>query len=96
MKKPEFPKPRLIREDFLPEPMNKYRIKKLTTYGFYGEVTYYYPQEKRLFWWFNIFSCEPYFEGGFLSLEKAQEKLCDYCKKDVVEYIDFDPNEDCK
>jgi hypothetical protein len=28
MEKPTFPKPRTIREDFLPEPMKKYRIKK--------------------------------------------------------------------
>lgn len=27
---------------------------------------------------------------------EAQEKLCSYLKKSVVEFIDFDPNRDCK
>jgi hypothetical protein len=90
MKKPEFPKPRLIREDFLPEPMNKYRIKK----GTYGDVIRYYPQEKFLFWWHN--TVEPSFDGGYSTLEQAQEALCSRIKKSVVEYIDFDPERDCK
>ena len=94
MIKPEFPKPRLIREDFLPyEPMKNYRIKKVTD----GNVTRYFPQVKFLFWWYNPYKdFEFYRDGGFSTLEEAQEKLCSYLKKSVVEFIDFDPNRDCK
>ena len=92
IEKPEFPKPRIIREDFLPEPMSKYRIKKET----YGDNTRYYPQEKRLFWWYNIFAFDVYFDGGYDTLEKAQKHLCVYCRGTVVEYLDFDPVRDCK
>ena len=92
--KPEFPRPRLIREDFLPyEPMKNYRIKKVTD----EEDTRYYPQVKFLFWWYNLIYPSPYNgDGGFSTLEVAQEKLCSYLKKSVVEFIDFDPIEDCK
>ena len=41
MEKPTFPKPRIIREDFLPEPMKNYRIKKVTENG----ETVYHPQK---------------------------------------------------
>lgn len=92
MKKPEFPKPRLIREDFLPdEPMNKYRIKKVIEYN----TPWYYPQVKVLWWWHNLFSQNPYYVG-FLSLEQAQKALCCHFKKTMVEYIDFDYERDCK
>ena len=87
MKKPEFPKPRLIREDFLPDkPMNKYRIVKKTK----GDRTRYYPQVKFLFWWYNPFKWEPYNDGHFYSLEVAQKELCEYIRQTTVEYIDFD------
>ena len=87
MKKPEFPKPRLIREDFLPEqdPMeNKYRIKKITKGG--GKVLYY-PQKKFLWFWWSI--------GVWVTLEYdnerwAQERVFeDYHKtlKNKVEYL---------
>jgi len=97
MIKPEFPKPRLIREDFLPyEPMKNYRIKKVTD----EDGTRYFPQVKHLFWWHNLIYSIPYTytydDGGFSTLEEAQEKLCSYLKKSVVEFIDFDPNRDCK
>jgi len=94
MKKPEFPKPRLIREDFLPyEPMKNYRIKKVTD----GNVTRYFPQVKFLFWWYNLIYASPYNgDGGFSTLKEAQEKLCSYLKKSVVEFIDFDYERDCK
>lgn len=83
---------KIIREDFLPEPMKKYRIKKET----YGNTTKYYPQEKRFFSWSNIFAFDVYFDGGFNTLEKAQKKLCEYCRGTMVEYIDFDFERDCK
>jgi hypothetical protein len=92
LEKPSFPKPRTIREDFLPEPMKKYRIKKET----YGDTTKYYPQERWFFWWFNIFSCDVYFDGGYSTLEEAQKRLCGYVKGTMVEYLDFDYERDCK
>jgi len=91
MKKPEFPKPRLIREDFLPEPMKNCRIKKVTE----NELTKYYPQVRVLFWWHNLFSLSEYYDG-FRTLGEAQKELCDFLQKPVVEYIDFDPSRDCK
>jgi len=88
--KPEFPKPRLIREDFLPEPMNKYRIKKV--YNEYGK-SFYYPQIKILWWWMNL-NLKGF--DYFYDLEIAKKSLCSHIKGDVVEYIDFDPARDCK
>jgi len=52
--------------------MTEYRIRKET----YGNTTKYYPQQKILFWWFNIFAFDVYFDGGYLTLEKAREHLC--------------------
>ena len=77
MKKPEPPKSRLIREDFLPyEPMNKYRIKKVIEDG----QELYYPQKKFLWWWSNVnlngFS-------SFYDLENAKRAIRDT----NVEYI---------
>ena len=92
MEKPTFPKPRTIREDFLPEPMKNYRIKKET----YGDTTKYYPQEKFLYCWYNIFAYEVYFDGGYDTLEEAKKRLCEYCREPVVEYLDFDPVRDCR
>jgi hypothetical protein len=77
MKKPEPPKSRLIREDFLPDiPMNKYRIKKVIEDG----QELYYPQKKFLWWWRNVnlngFS-------SFYDLEYAKKVIRDT----NVEYI---------
>ena len=41
--------------------MNKYRIKKET----HGDTTKYYPQEKFLWWWYNLFAFDVYFDGNF-------------------------------
>jgi len=86
MKKPQFPKPRIIREDFLPEqdPLMNYRIKKVTKPD--GKV-WYYPQKKFLWFWWSI--------GVGVTLEynnerRAQERVFDdYNKtlKDEVEYL---------
>jgi hypothetical protein len=90
--KSEFPKPRLIHEDFLPfEPMKNYRIKKVIEYN----TTWYYPQVKVLWWWHDLFSRNSYYTG-FLSLEQAQKALCSHIKGIMVEYIEFDPEVDCK
>ena len=71
--------------------MTKYRIKK----GTYGDVIRYYPQEKFLFWWHN--TVEPSFDGGYSTLEKAQEAICSRIKEPepVIDYIDFDYERDC-
>jgi len=95
MEKPTFPKPRTIREDFLPELMKNYRIKKET----YGNTTKYYPQERNMWtlWrWHCVFAFEIYFDGGFDTLEEARKRLCAYVKGTMVEYLDFDPARDCK
>jgi hypothetical protein len=72
--------------------MKKYRIKKET----YNDTTRYYPQEKFLYCWYNIFAFDVYFDGGYDTLEEAQERLCEYCREPVVEYLDFDPVRDCR
>lgn len=91
MKKPEFPTPQLIREDFLPnETMKNYRIKKVTD-GY--ENTHYYPQTRILWWWVNL-NLKGF--DYFYDLEIAKKSLCSHIKGTIVEYIDFDPNEDCK
>ena len=92
IEKPKPPGPRLIREDFLPEPMSKYRIKKVTDNQ---GITLYYPQKKVLWWWEDVFGFGRYNYGGcFSTLEEAQEKLRGYFKYPVVEYIEFDPKRD--
>jgi hypothetical protein len=86
MKKPEFPKPRIIREDFLPEqdPLMNYRIKKVTKPD--GEV-WYYPQKKFLWFWIDI-------SGGLSVIECWAQRaiFADYHKtqKDKVEYLPAD------
>ncbi len=86
MDKPTFPKPRLIREDFLPnEPMKNYRILKIT-----DRNIRYYPQVRVLWWWRRSTPC------GFTTLVDAKKSLCAHIKRPVLEYINFDPKEDCK
>jgi len=90
MKKPEFPKPRLIREDFLPEqdPLKNYRVKKVTQSN--GKVRYY-PQKKFLWFWIGI--CESSFGGCYEIEWWAQEVIfADYHKtqKDKMEYLPAD------
>ena len=85
MKKPEFPKPRLIREDFLPkqDPLMNYRIKKVTKPN--GKV-WYYPQKKFLWFWMNLDG----YCGGCGSESWVQKIIFeDYNKtlKDKVEYL---------
>ena len=84
MKKPEPPKPRLIREDVLPEqdPMENYRIKKVTKGD--GKVSYY-PQKKFLWFWMNLD------DGGAYGCEAwAQARVFEHFNKtlkDKVEYL---------
>lgn len=53
MNKPEFPKARIIREDFLPEqdPLRNYRIKKVISDD---GVVWYQSQKKILWFWVNM------------------------------------------
>ena len=81
MKKPEPPKPRLIREDVLPEQdlLMNYRIKKITKGN--GKV-WYYPQKKILWFWWTIdgYGCESWAQATVFE---------DYNKtlKDKIEYL---------
>lgn len=88
MNKPEFPKARVIREDFLPErdQMKRYRLKKVTK----GDGTvWYYPQKKVLWFWWNIVVSplhEPYGSESWAN-EMIREDFED-SQKDKVEYIE--------
>jgi hypothetical protein len=86
--KPEFPKPRLIREDFLPEQdqMNNYRTKKITK----GDETVWYQPQKKVLWffWVDISNI-----GPFSSKHWANEIITeDFQKsqKDKIEYLEYD------
>ena len=81
--KPKFPKPRLIREDFLPEPMKNYRIKKVIENG----QPIYYPQKKVLWWWVDT---ELNGFNYFYELEHAKKTIRN-ANTLTVEYIyDFE------
>lgn len=60
-----------------------YRIKKVED----GYNTNFYPQKRFLGIWWNIFAMEPYSDGGFLSFEKAQRRLCEHLVPTKVEYL---------
>lgn len=85
MKKPEFPKPRIIREDFLPEqdPLMNYRIKKVTKPD--GKE-WFYPQKKFLWFWVDLDKDG----GGYDSECWAQQRVFEHYDKtlkDKVEYL---------
>lgn len=82
--KPAFPKPRIIREDFLPEqdPLMNYRIKKVTKFN--GK-SWYYPQKKFLWFWMNLDDF-----GGYGSESWANQIVFEHyndSQKDKVEYL---------
>jgi hypothetical protein len=84
MDKPTFPKPRLIREDFLPEPMKNYRIKKVTQ----DRRTLYYTQQKFLWWWVDV-NLRGF--DYFYDLDNAKQAILNTISDTVVEYIyDFE------
>ena len=66
-------------------PLMNFRIKKETKFG----RSKYYPQQKILWWWVNIFKND-YNDGWFMSLELAQESLCYYIAENKVEYLEVD------
>jgi hypothetical protein len=98
MKKPEFPKPQLIREDFLPEqdPMNNYRIKKVTKGD--GKV-WYFPQKKVLwFFWVEISNIGSFSNKHWANdiiiedFQKSQKDKVEYLRPDALRTVPSDPN----
>ena len=96
-KKPEFPKPRIIREGFIPERniMKGYRIKKVTK----GHITRFIPQSQFLWiFWLDMFSWPkevfPDDLGGFGCYTEALNALYstlpsnELDEKVKVEYLD--------
>ena len=95
--KPEFPKARLIREDFLPEreQMNNYRIKKITK----GDGTVWYqPQKKVLWFWKDLgltgcFSGKDWANAEILEdFQKSQKDKIEYLKYDTLRTVPPEPN----
>ena len=95
--KPEFPKPRLIREDFLPEPIKKYRIKKETSYYKGEEFVRYFPEKKVFGIWVDIRRnwsnlLDSYFRiEGYSSLTGANDSIWEHYNsktKHKVEYLE--------
>jgi hypothetical protein len=85
MNKPEFPKPRLIREDFMPEKefTTDYRIKKITK----GDKVEFRPQRKYLWWWIN-------FSYGYFCYDIAICRINEDIQKRAkpsIEYLDVTP-----
>ena len=91
MDKPEFPKPRLIREDFMPEKdfTTKYRIKKVTKDG---EVDFR-AQRKYLWWWINLGDyVYSHYESVFNDISKDIQKRTKKRAKSMIEYFDVTPD----
>lgn len=67
--------------------MKNYRIKKVED----GFLVLYYPQKKilGLFWW-DMFSWDHHYQGGFGSYARAKEALCRAVRGPSVEYFDVD------
>jgi hypothetical protein len=98
MKKPEFPKAQLIREDFLPEQdtMNNYRIKKVTKGD--GKV-WYHPQKKFLwFFWVDISNMDSFSNKHWANdiiiedFQKSQKDKIEYIEPDTSQTVPSDPN----
>jgi len=87
MNKPEFPKPRLIREDFMPERdiTTDYRIKKITK----GDKIYFRAQREFLWWWIDIYYETEWYE---LVVQYINEDIVKRTKP-VIEYLDVTPDE---
>lgn len=86
MKKPEFPKPRLIRDDFLPEQdtMENYRIKKVTEPN---KSVWYYPQKKILgFLWWNIGDT---LYGAYSCFELANNRIIEDYESHLEDFVEY-------
>ena len=88
--KPEFPKARLIREDFLPErdSMDNYRVKKITK----GDGTVWYQPQKKFLWFWKDLGQYGALSGKYsandIILEDFQKS-----QKDKVEYLEYDTSQ---
>ena len=83
MNKPEFPKPRLIREDFMPEKdiTKEYLIKKITK----GDKVEFRAQRKFLWWWINLGDYDySHYEYVFHDIHNDIQKRAKY----MIEYLD--------
>ena len=87
MNKPEFPKPRLIREDFMPEKdiTTEYRIKKITK----GDMIYFRAQRKFLWWWIDIYYETECYQWAVHYIKEGIAKRT----KPSIEYLDVTPDE---
>jgi len=88
MNKPEFPKPTLIREDFMPEKefTTDYRIKKITK----GDKVEFRAQRKFLWWWINLGDYDySHYEYVFHDIHNDIQKRAKY----MIEYLDVTPDE---
>jgi len=67
------------------------KIMVLSHHRILGEkTTTSSPQHKRFgLFWYNLFVDE-YRDGDYSTFEEAQWHLCNYLRKPVVEYLDFD------
>ena len=73
------------REDFLPEPMKKYRIKKVN-HTILGSL--YYPQKRVfLFFWENVYSSKSSFVGYYTTYDGALEDIKKRVENKKVEYF---------
>jgi len=69
--------------------LKNYRIQKVT----WKDKSRYYPQKKILWFWIYLYEFEPYTDGGFDSLEEAQNRLCADLEEPEVEYLDVNCGE---
>jgi hypothetical protein len=96
--KPEFPKARLIREDFLPkqDQMNNYRIKKITK----GDGKVWYSPQKKVLWFFwvdisNIGSLSiKHWANEIITedFQKSQKDKVEYLQPDTSRTVPPEPN----
>lgn len=69
--------------------MKNFRIRKVTD----QHSTKYYPQEKLFgLFWVNMFGYDGY-GGWYPSFEDAQDAICEYLRKPMVEYLEVDCGE---
>ena len=93
MKKPEFPKPRIIREDFMPErnTMENYRVKRVTKGN--GKIEYYGQKKVLGFWWMNLH------RYGYEKKEWANDAIIEDIQvwtDDIIEYLEPDLSKNTK
>lgn len=87
MNKPEFPKPTLIREDFMPEKdiTTEYRIKKITR----GDRIYFRAQREFLWWWIDIYYETEFYQWAVHYIKESIARRTN----PAIEYLDVTPDE---